>query len=60
MKAIYNHLRTRGQNPLAGKQALIAIACRMMKIMLAVAQKHEHYDPNKVGNPNSAVKLKVA
>ena len=60
MKAIYNHLRTRGQNPLAGKQALIAIAVRMMKIMLAVAQKHEHYDPNKVGNPNSVARLKAA
>jgi len=60
MKTIYNHLRTRGQNPLAGKQALIAIAVRMMKIMLAVVQKQEHYDPNKVGNPNSAAKLKAA
>lgn len=47
MKAFYEYLITRPQNPLARKQALIAVAVKLMKVMLAVCKKRESYDCTK-------------
>lgn len=47
-KALYKHLRTRDQNPLSGKQALIAIACKLLRVAFALVQQRSCYDPNKV------------
>lgn len=60
MKAVYEYLITRPQNPLARKQALIAVAVKLMKIMLAVCKKRESYDSNKVGNKNLTAKKLAA
>jgi len=60
MKVVYEYLKKRPENPLAGKQALIAVAVKMMKIMLAVAQKQEHYDGNKVGDQNLVARFQTA
>lgn len=55
MKKLYQYLITRPNNPLARKQALIAVAVKMMKIMLTVCKKREMYDPNKVGINQAAI-----
>lgn len=57
MKAFYEYLKNRKDNPLAGKQALIAVAIKMMKIMLVVCKKREIYDGSKVGNKELATRL---
>lgn len=60
MKAVYEYLITRPQNPLARKQALIAVAVKLMKIMLAVCKNRECYDSKKVGNNSLAAKKLAA
>mgnify|MGYP000952193921 CR=1 FL=1 len=57
MKKLYQHLTTRLNNPLAHKQAMIAVAVKMMKIMLPVCKKREMYDSNIVGNKPSNILL---
>jgi len=60
IKKLYQYLTTRLNNPLARKQALIAVAVKLMKIMLAVCKKQEIYDPDKVGLSNQAAISVVA
>lgn len=57
MKKFYQHLITRLNNPLARKQALIAVAVKLMKIMLTVCKKQEMYDPDKVGINQAAISV---
>ncbi|WP_234701967.1 hypothetical protein [Desulfotomaculum nigrificans] len=45
---------------MAGKQALIAVAVKMMKVMLAVCKNRSHYDGSKVGNQNLVVRMQAA
>lgn len=52
-KAIYRSLRHRRQNPLKGSQALVAIACKLLRIMFALVHKGELYDPRKVSQPRT-------
>lgn len=60
MKSLYQYLTTRQDNPLAGKQALIAVAVKMIKVMLAVCKKREYYDGSKVGNRHQEAGLQAA
>ncbi len=60
MKAFYRYMTTRQENPLAGKQALIAVAVKMIKVMLAVCKKREYYDGSKVGNGHQEAGLQAA
>ncbi|SHF67452.1 Transposase [Desulforamulus putei DSM 12395] len=60
MKAFYEYLKNRKENPLAGKQALIAVAVKMMKVMLAVCKNRSNYDGGKVGNQNLVVRMQAA
>lgn len=48
MKQLYNYLKTRQQNPLKGKQALIVVAKKILTIIHAMVRKQEIYQPEKV------------
>lgn len=48
MKRIYEHLKNRATNPLKRKQALVAIACRIAKMIFSIANHGEHYMPERV------------
>lgn len=48
MKEIYRRLKGREQNPLKKKQALIAIACRIAKMLFSIARHGEEYDASRV------------
>lgn len=47
-KALYHHLKNRQENPLKKKQALIAIACKLLRVMFTLAKEKRMYDPEKV------------
>ncbi|WXJ95913.1 IS110 family transposase ISChy2 [Neomoorella carbonis] len=47
-KALYHYFLTRWENPLKKKQALIAIAVKLLRVMYGLARKKENYDPDKV------------
>lgn len=46
--ALYRYLRTRRENPLAGPQALVVVACKLLRVIFALVKKREMYDPQKV------------
>lgn len=60
MKSFYEQLTNRKENPLVSKQALIAVAVKMMKVMFAVCKKRENYDGNKVGKRETVVGKQAA
>lgn len=43
-KALYQYFRTREANPLKGKQALIAVACKLIRVLFTLGQKQRYYD----------------
>jgi len=45
---LYRYLRTRRENPLAGPQALVAVACKLLRVIFTLVKKREVYDPQKV------------
>lgn len=47
-KALYQYLKSRRENPLKGKQALVVIACKLLRVMFTLAKEKRVYDPNKV------------
>jgi transposase len=47
-KALYRYLTTRPQNPLKSKQALVVIACKLLRVMFTLAKEKRLYDPEKV------------
>lgn len=51
MKKIYEHLKSRRENPLKKKQGLAAIACRIARMLFSIAKYGESYDPSRVA-PN--------
>lgn len=48
IKALYTYLKTRRENPLEKKQALIVVAVKVIKIIFALVKKKEEYDGKKV------------
>lgn len=46
--AIYDYYHTRIQNPLKGRQAMIAISCKLIRIFFAVLKKGVDYDAQKM------------
>lgn len=48
LKILYNHFRTRPQNQLKSKQALIAISNKLVRVMFALIKKNELYNPDLV------------
>jgi transposase len=55
MKQVYEHLKNREANPLKRKQALIAIACRIARMLFSIAKHGENYNPARI-----VVELKAA
>ncbi len=47
-KALYHYLKTRRKNPLKGKQALVVIACKLLRVMFTLVKEKRLYDPKKV------------
>jgi transposase len=47
MREYYKYLRERPKNPLRGKQALIAVGLKVMRILFYMAKNREKYDPTK-------------
>jgi transposase len=47
-KALYQYLKTRDQNRLSGKQALVAVACKLLRVLFTLARERRLYDPAKV------------
>lgn len=45
--SLYRYFRTRSKNPLAGKQAMIAVACKLLRILFTLAKQNVNYDPAK-------------
>lgn len=43
-KALHTHLKNRAQNPLKPKQALVAIACKLIRVLFTLARKQRNYD----------------
>ena len=54
MKSIYQRLKIRERNPLKKKQALIAIACRIAKMLFSIAKHGETYNPGRVADIQKA------
>ena len=50
MKRIYESLKSREKNPLKRKQALVAIACRIARMLFSIARTNENYQPLRVAN----------
>lgn len=48
MKQLYQQLKSCEKNPLKKKQALIAIACRIAKMLFSIARHGESYNPCRV------------
>jgi transposase len=50
MKQVYRQLKSRENNPLKKKQALIAVACRIAKMLYSIAKHGEAYTPSRVAD----------
>jgi transposase len=46
-KALYQYLKTRRENPLKSKQALVVISCKLLRVMFALIKENRLYDPEK-------------
>lgn len=60
MKALYQYLKTRKENPLKGKQALVVIAKKVIKIIFALIKKQEMYQSSLVLGEYRLNQIKVA
>jgi len=59
-KALHQHFKTRQKNPLKGKQALVVIACKLLRVMFTLARENRLYDPEKVLGEYRQQQLKIA
>ena len=59
-KALHQHFKTRQQNPLKGKQSLVVIACKLLRVMFTLARENRIYDPEKVLGAYWQQQLKIA
>lgn len=59
-KALYQYLKTRETNPLKGKQALIAVACKLIRVLFTLGQKKRHYDSDIVLGEFRSTQLGIA
>lgn len=57
-KQLYQYLITRRQNPLEKKQALVAVAMKLIRVIWALITKKEAYDPTKVLGEYRSMQLK--
>lgn len=47
-REIYDYYRTREENPLKKMQALMAVACKLLRVLYAMVTKGVKYDPGKL------------
>lgn len=47
-RKVYDYYRTREDNPLKKMQALMAVACKLLRVLYAMATKGIKYDPGKL------------
>ena len=47
-KEVYDYYRTRDENPLKKMQALMAVACKLLRVLYAMVTKGVTYDPQKL------------
>jgi len=59
-KQLYQYLISRKQNPLKGKQALVVVAIKLTRVILALVQKKENYDSGKVLGVHRETQFKKA
>ena len=45
---VYDYYTTRVKNPLKGRQAIIAVACKLIRIFYAMLSKGVDYNPSKL------------
>ncbi|SHE63121.1 IS110 family transposase [Caloramator proteoclasticus] len=49
-KALHKYYTTRANNPLKKKQSLIALCCKLIRVLYAIGTKGVHYNPQKFIN----------
>lgn len=59
-KELYHYLTSRKQNPLKKKQALVAIASKLIRVIQTLISRKEKYDSTKVLGPIREIQLKEA
>lgn len=59
-RALYEHFKTRPHNPLKGKQALVALACKLLRVLFTLAKRQCTYDPAKALGAWRAEQLGIA
>lgn len=47
-REVYDYYRTREENPLKKMQALMAVACKLLRVLYAMVTKGTRYDPEKL------------
>ena len=47
-REVYEHFTTRQNNPLKGKQAIIAAGCKLIRVFYAILKHGAEYDPQKL------------
>ena len=47
-REVYEHFTTRQNNPLKGKQAIIAAGCKLIRVFYAILKHGTEYDPQKL------------
>jgi len=60
MKALYHYLIDRKNNPLSKKQALVVIAIKIIKVIMALVNKEQMYNSEKVLGDYRKEQIKVA
>ncbi len=50
-KALHKHFTTRSQNPLKKKQSLIALCCKLIRVLFTLGTKQKEYNANDVLGP---------
>lgn len=49
-KALHEYFTTRKENPLKKKQSLIALCCKLIRVLFAIGKKQVAFDPEKMLN----------
>lgn len=59
-RALYTHFRTRQSNQLTGKEALVALISKLLRVMFTLVADRKHYDASQVLGPVRTHQLATA
>lgn len=59
-RSVYEYYTTRIQNPLKSKQAMIAVACKLIRVFYAILTKGVVYDARRLAMDIVRPQLQVA